>query len=590
MIPPTRKIFAAAVLLVLFQPTMFAQAVNEINIRGNSEFSRDDYLSWTGLKKGIKLHVPPDSLVKAIQTNLAGYGYFNPHIEIDVVEIPGDSAMLNVDISINENEPTFINQIILYGYENNGGGELFNLFDILENTIFTKQKMESTFSSALNYFENNGYPFASVKIESIFFFFDSLQAKYLADIYLSLPAERTSKIDEIRITGNTKTKDYVIKRNIRIKEGDNYSQSRIDNIPNVLNRLRIFERVEPASYYFNPTDRAILEISVAEKSTNSFDGIVGYVPSVQKGGGGFFTGFINIALRNIFGTQRALSFKWHKQDRHSQELEVKYFEPWILDFPVNVQAELFQRIQDTTYVQRKVEGFFELMATDEISASLILGTESTIPTEPDKRGFTVFNSSSIISGLSLKIDSRDDPYSPMSGLYFNNTYKYNTKKINGPEPFILPSTKLKTELQRFELDLIYFLSVMQRQVLSAGVHAREMRGGRFELSDYYKLGGTNNLRGYQENQFLGNRIFWSNLEYRYLLARRSFAFLFFDTGYYLREGDAEFNTEKISSFKYGYGLGLSIETGLGIIAVSFALGGKDSFSEGKIHLGLLNDF
>ena len=136
----------------------------------------------------------------------------------------------------------------------------------------------------------------------------------------------------------------------------------------------------------------------------------------------------------------------------------------------------------------------------------------------------------------------------------------------------------------------FFYSIFLRQVIATTIHAREMRGGFFEISDLYKLGGTNTLRGYRENQFLGNRIFWSNLEYRYLLSSRSYAFLFFDTGYFLRNEDSQRSIERISEFKIGYGLGMNLETALGVMGVSFALGQGDSFSEGKIHFGLINEF
>jgi outer membrane protein insertion porin family len=118
----------------------------------------------------------------------------------------------------------------------------------------------------------------------------------------------------------------------------------------------------------------------------------------------------------------------------------------------------------------------------------------------------------------------------------------------------------------------------------------ELRGSDFENSDLFRLGGTMSLRGFREQQFLGNRIFWSNFEFRSLLTQRSYAFLFFDTGYYLRNEEPERLILKQEEFKIGYGLGLSLETGLGILAVSFALGQGDSFSDGKIHFGIINEF
>jgi outer membrane protein assembly factor BamA len=99
------------------------------------------------------------------------------------------------------------------------------------------------------------------------------------------------------------------------------------------------------------------------------------------------------------------------------------------------------------------------------------------------------------------------------------------------------------------------------------------------------------MRGYRENQFLGSRIVWTNLEYRFLMARHSFFFGFFDFGYYFHPTIATSNiTTSSENAKYGYGIGMRIETGLGIIGVSFAFGKGDNFSQAKLHFGLINDF
>ncbi|MFA5806427.1 MAG: BamA/TamA family outer membrane protein, partial [Melioribacteraceae bacterium] len=342
--------------------------------------------------------------------------------------------------------------------------------------------------------------------------------------------------------------------------------------------------------YFNSKQEGVLKISIKEKQTNFFDGILGYVPAANDKESGYLTGFVNVNLRNLFGTGRAASLRWQQENRSSQELELRYLEPWLFDFPFNIEGRLFQRKQDSTYIQRDLEARLEYLATDEISASILISTQSTIPSELSSTNFTVFNSSSFTSGFNFKIDTRDDFYAPTKGIYFNNTYKYTSKKINGPSGFITPDTKIEITLQRLEFDFNIFRQVFQKQVAAFGIHGRELRGDNVELSDLYFLGGTNSLRGYREKQFQGNRILWSNLEYRLLLSRRSFAFLFFDSGYFLRNGDKQKNIPESSSFKIGYGFGLNIETGLGVLGVSFALAKGDSFGEGKIHFGIVNEF
>jgi outer membrane protein insertion porin family len=132
--------------------------------------------------------------------------------------------------------------------------------------------------------------------------------------------------------------------------------------------------------------------------------------------------------------------------------------------------------------------------------------------------------------------------------------------------------------------------LFNRQVIALGLHGRELRGPFFENSDLFRLGGTSSLRGYREEQFLGSRIGWSNFEYRLLLTRRTFAFLFFDSGYFYRKPEPARDILKQEGFKIGYGVGLNLETGIGVLSVSYALAPGDSFTDGKIHFGIINEF
>ena len=83
---------------------------------------------------------------------------------------------------------------------------------------------------------------------------------------------------------------------------------------------------------------------------------------------------------------------------------------------------------------------------------------------------------------------------------------------------------------------------------------------------------------------------WSNIEYRYLISRRSYLFAFFDSGYYLVNGDESKKIVETSAFKNGYGFGMSFETGIGLLSVSYALASGEGFSDGKIHFGIINQF
>ena len=576
------------IFVPLFLLSLHAQSVKSIEISGNKEFSNSEYFDWISINSGSPSFVGiEDSIASRISLNLNNLGYFNFTIEKITKEISDDSSSVSLLIIIDEGEPTYVSEIN-FSNCNPADSLIFKSeLDYLENKVFNKSELEIAISNILDEYENIGFPFAKITINSIVLSQDSAESS--AQINLDLDKGEKSTIDRIEIIGNEKTTNNVITRAARIFPPEIYSQDKIESIPKRLNRLRFFQPINTPGFYFNSKNEGVLQITVQEKETNNFDGILGYVPG-QNDETGYFTGFINISLRNLFGTGRAAAFKWKKENRSSQELELKYMEPWVLGYPFNVGVSYFQRKQDSAYVQSKFEGSIEFLATDDISASLLFSTETVVPTLNDNNLFTVFNSNILSTGIQLSIDSRDDVYAPTEGIFFINSYLYSSKSINGPDEFVTPETKTTIKLQRLELDLSYFYQIFSRQVIAAGIHAREMRGDEFEISDYYKLGGATTLRGYRENQFLGNRTFWSNLEYRYVLTPRTFAFLFIDTGYYLRNADEARKITELSDFKYGYGLGLNLETAIGVLGVSFALGEGDSFGDGKIHFGIVNEF
>lgn len=517
-------------------------------------------------------------------------GYFHFRLDSITIAQSEDSLSHEIHLFLTEGEPTNIYRIILSGIDSLNDKNMLREVEYLEGTIFTKQKIESFIDQIFNKLDEEGYPFAKIKIESVSFFTDSASQKYFADIYLSLNKEKEGKIDRIEITGNSKTKDYVIIRELGLQYHEKYSQKKINEIPKRLNRLRFFDPLAEPQFYFSQKDEGVLQIEVKEKETNNFDGIIGYLPGDTKNGSGYFSGLVNVSLRNLFGTGRAAAFRWQKIDRLSQELELKYFEPWLFDFPFHLNLGLFQKKQDSSFVQRKYSVALDYTATSEVTVSGTFDYEKVIPSLNDYGFISVYDATSISTGLTLKYDSRDDPYSPTEGMYFTNAYVYIRKKINGPAQLITSSTETKVTHQKIITDFTIYYELFKRQVVALGLHGKELQGSQVEISDMFLLGGTNSLRGYRENQFLASRVAWANFEYRFLLTRRTFAFSFFDIGYFLQRENVELNIPKSFGTKIGYGIGLHIETGLGILNVNFAFAKGDSFSEGKIHFGILNEF
>lgn len=575
-------------LLFFLLPLLISAQVNyNIEIKGTKLVTKSDFNDFLDSK-----NILSDSSMKfisnKIKTMLSDEGFYNSKISIDTLNT--SNQLKTFVISIDEGNKTYIKDILINSNDIKDKAAIQQYFNYLIGKQLRRREVENIFFKILSDYENSGYPFASIEIKKIDFVYDSLKNQNNCVINLMFDKSYKSLIDKILIEGNTKTKDYVIKRNIRITEGEEFSAEKINNVSNILNRMKFFEPVESPEYYFDEENKGILKIKLKEKTTNNFDGIIGYVPAVKNKSKGFFTGFVNVGLRNIFGTERAAMFKWQKDGRLSQELEINYTEPWLFNYPININLFLWQRKEDSTYVKRKYDVKIEYLLNDETSSSLLIGYESTIPSESVSKEFTVFNSSSFILGGNLKYDTRDDAYSPTKGFLFTTTYSLYQKKIFGPEKYFSLIDDKENELQKIEFNLSYFQKIFSSQILAVSFHGRELKGNSIEISDLYKFGGAFSLRGYIENQFWGNRIFWSNLEYRYLIDKRSFVFAFFDEGYFLLSKSKTNRNNNVSGFRSGYGFGLNLETGIGLLGVSFALGEGDSFGEGKIHFGIINEF
>jgi len=561
--------------------------IGSLTIVGNSAFTTREVMGWLSSKQllaysGKVLESDQRTILQEYQRS----GYFDARIDSIEITFASDSSIVELAIFVYEGRQRVVGSLKTNGQQRLNETEILEVFDTRIGSPLDASVLERDIDALLIHYEHIGYAFAQCQVAAVVERRGDEQD--FLDIVLRIDEGERVTIDEIRVEGNTETNASVVVRETRLAVGEVFDPAKIDAIRQRLKRLNIFAEVSEPQLYMR-SDKGGLLIKVQEGNTNTFDGVIGYIPGTSSGESGFVTGLASISMRNLFGTGRKFSFRWQREDRFSQELGVRYLEPWIFNFPVNVGGGFFQRKQDTSYVRHVLDLKGELMISEVLSVGLLFGSERVIPSS-DTTISRVFKSSTVTVGGELKYDTRDDIYSPTSGARYRTDYQYGRKRITNVPASLASVVAEKVTVQRFSLDLDFFLTTFSRQVLAVGFHGRELRSGEIDESEMFRFGGTNSLRGYRENQFLGSRVAWSNTEYRFLLARRSFIYGFIDTGYYMRPMDEVRGIPKSDAFKYGYGIGVQLETGLGNLGVSFALGEGDSFSNGKVHFGLINEF
>lgn len=586
-----RKPFTLCGWLFLFLGSAYGQGtISSVEIRGNSFLSQREVLDRIPAKSGA----PIADVERSTQILMELYhreGFYSFSVDSIALIYSDDSSSAAVELFLNERERTLVSEIGLSGNTEFASEELLRPFETTVGEPLNSAVLESDIRTILDRYSEHGFPFASVSSDSIRTVPDDMTK---LSVQLIITEGARVFLDEIRVEGNSVTDPAVIAREVDLRSAEQYDERILTKVRQRLERTQLFSSVnEPQLYVIsdgtNDTLRAGLLISVKEGNSNTFDGILGYVPSAVPGGDGYFTGNVFVAFRNLFGTGRKALMRWQRETQSTQELELQYREPWLFGIPLNAGGTFFQRKQDSSYVKTRFELRLDLALAEGLSIAASTMSESVYPSA-DIPQFTVFESNSFFLGAEILYDTRDNIRNTTSGVRYATSAQQGAKKITGPQLYLSLAPNKDLTIQKFSVDAESFIPTFSRQVIMVGLHGKFVSSTQLELSDLFQFGGSMSLRGYRENQFFASQIAYINLEYRFLTGRASSFFGFIDAGYFSRPTDAVKGIFRQEMNLYGFGLGARIETGLGIMNISYALGKGDSFSNGKIHVGIINEF
>jgi outer membrane protein insertion porin family len=459
------------------------------------------------------------------------------------------------------------------------------LMDLRPGKVFRAELLEADLDRLLTAYENEGYPYCQVQVADF-----RISSGDALDFQLDIQEGQQVRIQAVEPEGNAITRATVIQREMGIRQGDLFSQRALERGRRRLQRLGFFHQVgEIEVLPGSQPDLAVLRVPVEEGRTNRIDGVVGYQPASDDRDG-YFTGLVDLSFRNLMGTGRRVEASWSRRDPLSSRLRFGYQEPWLLGLPVTVGGFIQQINQDSSYAQTSLGLEATTFLGEHLVAGVLFGSERIIPDSRGGQGLP--NSRTYSAGLRLELDVRDDLLAPRRGGRYGTTVRHRFKENRATATY--QPVQKDVQSTEFTADLEQYQQLFRHQVVVLGVHLGEIRSDEdvVPLNEQFKLGGARTLRGYREEQFHGSRILWANLEYRYMLGRHSWAFLFLDGGHYLyrRQNPLTEALEDVSDEKVGYGLGLRVESRLGILGVDYGLGEGDGLTEGKVHFGLLNEF
>lgn len=462
---------------------------------------------------------------------------------------------------------------------------------LFPGNIFYPEIIDRISLDILNTASSKGYPFLSIEPELKFI---TQSDSIFADIEFSVRDTQSVILSGIISEGNETVESSVISKISGVGSHSFYSENKAELIQLRLMRSGLFEAVDIPNFQIKGNNDYKWYVKVKEKLSNQFDGILGYLPGKTPGESGYFTGIIDIYLRNFLGNARKLNFKWLRETKDSQEINFFFSEPWILDYPIEATIDFNQRNQDSTYIRRKIEYSTNFKFWDEWTVSSSLFTEFILGLTDQSsqiQSTEIFNTDKYLFGIGILYDTRDNIINPRNGIALSIKGKWGIKNIVGPDSSLkYYSGKLSDNIQVSQFQFEYFKSITNRQVLELKTKLDQIESNSLQLPDLFFLGGIQNLRGYRENQFQGNMTALMGTEYRFLISEQSYFLGFVDCGYVKRQSFPEL---KLNSFKEvlpSYGVGALLNSAIGNVKVIFAFGKGDTFSTAKVHFGIQNNF
>jgi len=442
----------------------------------------------------------------------------------------------------------------------------------------------------ITYYENNGYPFASVRLDSIVISEGTIKAQ------LKLSKNSEEKIDSIIIKGTAKISPIYLYNYLGIKPGNLYNESKLKKVNARIAEIPFIRSSKPANILFtNKFNKLILNLE--KKQASQFNGIIGILPD-NNTGKIMFTGDVSLKLQNGLGRGELIDLNWRRLQTQTQDLKLRLVYPFVLRSPFGVDYNFKLYKKDTTFLDINQNiglqyiftggNYFKIFYNNKTSTLLStkgLEYSTTLPPNAD-----IQNN---MYGIGLKYEKLDYRLNPRKGFSFLGNASAGTKniKINHKlNPVVYEKLKLNSTQYNADIEASVFIPVMDRATIKAGVQSAFLYGETIFQNELFRIGGLRTLRGFDEESIYASAFSIFTFEYRYILEQNSYLYVFGDKAFYEKNNVNEY----VNDGPIGFGAGISFETKAGIFSINYALGKQFDnpiqLRSGKIHFGIVNYF
>lgn len=516
------------------------------------------------------------------QQQRAGY-YFAALDSVRVDTLGSDlPTRLRAALYLTRGRRVEVGRIHLQGVTRFDAQAILDGFSVRAGQVLDQAALEADLNDLLARYDQIGYVLAQARIQDLAI---TGTDPPVVDVHIQVDEGALLELAEVQVQGGRRTSGAYVARVAGLKIGKPLRAYDPEAIRRRLEETGVFKEIHHIGLGINDNRKAVLQVQLDEDAPGAFDVVLGYLPGTRPGDRGSVVGNVNVLLRHVLGGGREFGFQFNRLPNRITRINVKGGDPYVWGLPFRLSASFDGLQQDTTYgtQQFRMEAGYRL--ADGLETILSLSREVVRPTVDSLT--TVPSADAWFAGVGFRFRRVDRPLNPSRGWMFASRLEQGRKVRLQRNP----AGELVDEVlrqQRLTVETRTYLPTLRRQVLVVGADAYLLQSDRYDDSELFRLGGAKSLRGYTEEQFLGNVVARALVEWRYLLDRTSFLFAFTDLGYLRRpDTNPEVVTPTVLQREWlaGYGFGMQFGTNAGVFTLSLALNPDEGLSS-KVHVGM----
>ncbi len=447
------------------------------------------FLSWLTGRGAYRDEILQNDL-EILADQYYNRGYIQVKINEPKVDLV-DDRYLRIRIEIDEGEQFRVGSVDIQGDLLRDKEELLNQFKLNEGDVFSRKQLRKDVLALNDLYADHGYAYVNVSPLT-----DVDPTEKTINLLFDIEQGVQVVIEQINITGNTKTRDKVIRREMELVEGDLFSSTKLRESRRLVNNLGFFEEVNISTAAGSDAAHMDLNVEIKERPTGAFTIGLGYssVDGVLAQG--------SVSQTNFLGRGWKLNLAGSLGGR-STTYQLGLTQPYFLDTDLTVGFDLFNLRREWSDFSKKSTGGdvkFGFPVTTKTRAFFVYRYEEKEIYDVDSNASLIIREqegASTISSISASLirDVTDYRLDPSKGS--TSTVSMEFAGLGGTEKFA-----------KFEVDHRHFFPFKWDTVFSIRGHMgyiQEIGGKDIPIDERYFLGGLNTIRGF-ESRTVGPRI------------------------------------------------------------------------------------